>query len=165
MKHSTQKKRGQGLNLGFQQCLCYRYINISHSGFDQCYMVQESLGRGRGCANFPEAISLLVFEVSQNWLETAPVSSTAQAAESTFRTGFSKSLIFLSNYQTAFHDFIPKMRKNNDGRLASRCSPCKALKGMVMPEFMVSLAQLRQRWPELLESKQGPASESAILSS
>lgn len=116
-----------------------------------------------GRANFPETISLLLFEVSQNWLETAPVSSTAQAAESTFRTWFSKSLIFLSNYQPAFHDLIPKMRKNNDGRLGSRCSPCKALK--FMPEFVVRLAQLRQRWPELLDSKQSPPLGSAILSS
>lgn len=36
------------------------------------------VGGGGGGANFPEAILPLLFEVSQNWLEIAPVSSAAQ---------------------------------------------------------------------------------------
>lgn len=36
------------------------------------------VGGGGGGANFPEAILPLLFEVSRNWLEIAPVSSKAQ---------------------------------------------------------------------------------------
>lgn len=50
------------------------------SEFDLCVQWSKEIKVGGRCdgANFPEAVLPLLFEVSQNWLEAAPVSSTAR---------------------------------------------------------------------------------------